>query len=91
MIHATSTLILNGINASSTTLAILQDATLFPLVIILIGLWVIPWKGYALWRAAKNNHKKWFIAILLLNTLAILEIVYIFTANKKARKENKND
>lgn len=46
-------------------------------------LWVLPWKGYALWLAAKNNHPRWFIALFLLNTLAILEIFYIFAIGRK--------
>jgi len=55
-------------------------------VLILIALWVLPWKGVALWRASKNNQKKWFIAILVLNTLAILEIIYIFYFSKQKTK-----
>ncbi|MDO8742946.1 MAG: DUF5652 family protein [Candidatus Azambacteria bacterium] len=47
-------------------------------IIWLILLWTLPWKGIALWRAVKNNHKKWFVALLVINTLAILEIIYIF-------------
>jgi lipoprotein signal peptidase len=46
----------------------------------------LPWKGVALWRAAINNHKGWFVALLLLNTLAILEIIYIFVFSKKSNK-----
>ena len=53
-----------------------------PLILFLILAWVLPWKGFALWKAAKNSHKKWFIAILVMNTLAILEIVYIFYFSK---------
>lgn len=41
-------------------------------------LWTLPWKGLALWKAAQHNHKKWFITILIVNTFAILEIVYLF-------------
>ena len=52
-------------------------------VIWLILLWVMPWKGFALWRAAENNHKKWFIALFLVNTMAILEIIYIFYFSKE--------
>ena len=55
--------------------------------LLLIMLWVLPWKGVALWKAAKNGHKKWFIAILILNTLAILEIIYIFFFSKKKNNE----
>ena len=50
------------------------------------ALWVIPWKGAALWKAARNGHKGWFVALLLLNTLAILEIIYIFVFSKKRGK-----
>ncbi len=49
----------------------------FPLIVI-ITLWSLPWKGYALWRASKRGDKKWFVALLILNTVAILEILYIF-------------
>jgi methionyl-tRNA synthetase len=53
------------------------------LVILLLVLWTLPWKGVALWRAAGNKHLGWFIAIFLLNTLAILEIIYIFGFSRK--------
>lgn len=51
-------------------------------VLILLMLWVIPWKGVALWKAARNSHKKWFIVILVINTLAILDILYIFVFSR---------
>jgi len=51
-------------------------------ILLLILAWTVPWKGVALWKAVKNNHKKWFIVLLLLNTLAILEIIYIFYFSK---------
>ncbi|MCH7529592.1 hypothetical protein IIB50_00525 [Patescibacteria group bacterium] len=47
-------------------------------IFALIALWILPWKGYAMWRAAQLNHKWWFIIILVVNTFAILEIIYIF-------------
>lgn len=54
-----------------------------PWFILLAVLWTMPWKGVALWRAAGNRHLWWFIAIFLLNTLAILEIIYIFAFSRK--------
>lgn len=48
-----------------------------------MAIWVLPWKGWALWLAAKRGEKWWFIAILVLNTLAILDIIYIFAIAKK--------
>ena len=47
-------------------------------IFYLLMLWVMPWKGVALWKASRNSHKIWFIALFLLNTLAVLEIIYIF-------------
>ncbi len=58
------------------------------IIIVLALLWTIPWKGVALWKAAQNKHKLWFILILLVNTLAILEIVYILAFSKKPQEEN---
>ncbi|MEK7646970.1 MAG: DUF5652 family protein [Patescibacteria group bacterium] len=53
-------------------------------VVLLLALWVLPWKGVALWKAAKNAQKSWFIALLVINSLAILEIIYIFYFSKKS-------
>lgn len=55
------------------------------LIAILIALWTIPWKGFALWKAARRGDNIWFIALLLLNTLAILEILYIFVFSERNR------
>ena len=40
--------------------------------------WVFVWKGFALWKAARQGAKWWFIALLVINTLGILEILYIY-------------
>jgi len=52
-------------------------------LILLAVVWALPWKGVALWRAAGNKHLWWFVALFLLNTLAILEIIYIFAFSRK--------
>ena len=46
-------------------------------------IWAVAWKGVAMWAAAKHSQKNWFIAILILNTLGILEIIYLFRFAKK--------
>lgn len=56
-------------------------------LIIIAVLWILPWKGYSLWTAAKNGHKRWFIALMVLNTFAILDIFYIFYIAKKTIKD----
>jgi hypothetical protein len=52
-------------------------------LIILLALWTIPWKGVALWKSARKSDKWWFIALLIINTLGILEILYIYIFSKK--------
>ncbi len=54
-----------------------------PWMILILALWIMPWKGYALWTASRNKSKIWFLVLLVLNTFAILEIVYIFYVAKK--------
>ena len=61
---------------------------LFPFgisVFLLLIVWTVTWKGLALWRAARNEHLAWFIILLLVNTLGILDIAYIllFSEPKK--------
>lgn len=60
------------------------------LLILLIYLWQLPWKAYALWKSARRKEVIWFILIFLVNTLAILEIFYIFyVAKEHTRKAKK--
>jgi hypothetical protein len=51
---------------------------LIPLII-----WELIWKGIALWKSGRNNQLKWFIAILILNTVGILPIIYLKFFQKK--------
>lgn len=45
--------------------------------------WTLPWKGLALWASARNGHRAWFVVLLLVNTLAVLEILYLANFQKK--------
>lgn len=56
-------------------------------LIVLTIVWVLPWKGVALWKAAQNKHQIWFIAMLVVNTFAGLEILYIFIFSKINKKK----
>ncbi len=56
-------------------------------LVIIIGLWVLPWKAVALWRSAQRKNKWWFIALLIMNTLGLLEILYIFVFSKNKKLE----
>jgi len=49
-----------------------------PGVAVLFLVWSVFWKGLALWKAAGKRHLVWFVILLVINTLGLLEIVYIF-------------
>ncbi|HCP08933.1 MAG TPA: hypothetical protein DIT25_04005 [Candidatus Moranbacteria bacterium] len=55
------------------------------LSLIIAAAWTIPWKAVALWKSARRGEKIWFTVLLLLNTLAILEILYIFVFSKRKK------
>lgn len=54
-----------------------------PVLVFAILVWTIIWKGIALWRAAKLEQKNWFIIILVISSLGIIELVYLFGFAKK--------
>jgi hypothetical protein len=45
---------------------------------LVLVLWSIWWKGLALWHSAQRGHTGWFLALLILNTAGILELIYLF-------------
>lgn len=63
---------------------VLENILANKVIIILIILWTLPWKGVALWKASRNKSKGWFVALFLINTLAILEILYIYVFSKRS-------
>ena len=54
--------------------------------VILIGLWSLAWKAFALWKAAGQKDKVWFVALIILNTAGILDILYIFVFSKRKQQ-----
>jgi hypothetical protein len=50
--------------------------------------WSIIWKGFGLWHSAKNSQRPWFIALLVINSLGILPILYLFAFRKNRNKIN---
>ena len=55
----------------------------FAVIAILVMVWTLVWKGLALWKAARSGSKVWFVVLLLVNTLGILDILYIYVFSKK--------
>ena len=52
--------------------------------LMLVALWTVVIKGYALWHAARSSQKWWFIALLFINTLGILEVIYLIWFRKNS-------
>jgi hypothetical protein len=63
-----------------STVASQLGISIWLLAVILI--WIAVWKLIALWTAARNKSLVWFIALALINTVGILEILYLFVFSK---------
>lgn len=55
-----------------------------PIFYLLIT-WSFIWKGIALWHSARNKQLAWYIALLIVNTVGILEIVYLVFFKKRKK------
>jgi len=58
----------------------------FGLILFILIIWSAVWKAIALWKAARNGHKGWYIALFIINTIGILEIIYILMYRDKQGK-----
>ncbi|MDD4588741.1 MAG: DUF5652 family protein [Heliobacteriaceae bacterium] len=56
-----------------------------PWVLIPLVLWSVVWKGFALWHSARNDQRGWFVALLVINTVGLLEIIYLSFFRRKTR------
>ncbi len=54
------------------------------LVLAVVVLWSLVWKGMALWKSAQKGSKVWFVVLLLVNTVGILDILYLYVFSKKS-------
>lgn len=56
-------------------------------ILLILTVWTLFWKGMALWFAARKRDKFWFVVILLVNTMGILEVIYLIVLrNQKVKK-----
>jgi len=71
----------------------LTDALPFNVTLgfVIVGLWELGWKGFGLWRSGRANQLYWFIAMLVLNTVGVLPIIYLlfFQKKRKSAKSSK--
>lgn len=59
---------------------------------LFIGLlvWSLVWKGMALWKAARKGETAWFVALLMINTVGILDILYLYVFSKETGSIERN-
>lgn len=62
------------------------SATATMILFFVIAIWSLVWKGLALWKSSQKKHLVWFIVMLIVNTVGILEILYIFLFSKMSLK-----
>jgi len=53
------------------------------ILILLIVIWDIAWKGVALWKSARNNQITWFVFLLVINSAGILPLAYLMFFQKE--------
>ena len=58
-------------------------------LVVVLGIWEAVWKAIALWRAGNDRNLLWFVLMFILNTLGILEIIYIFGISRPSRAQAK--
>ncbi len=51
-------------------------------LLVIVLAWSLAWKGFALWKSARRNQAVWFVVLLVVNTIGILEILYLFLFSK---------
>ena len=64
------------------------SVTLAAIVLLTIAIWTLVWKGLALWKSSKKNHLTWFVILLIVNTVGILEILYIYVFSKMGKRKS---
>ena len=70
---------MNYFNQMGANAWITHPAIMYPVLA-----WLVVWKGLALWYAARRGQKAWYVILLIVNTLGILEIIYIFAVAKRS-------
>ena len=70
---------MNGLDPTYGLLGFIQaNGALFAVLM----LWSLFWKGLALWHAGRRGQPWWFVIMLIVNTVGILEIIYLFAVCK---------
>ncbi|HPD81980.1 MAG TPA: DUF5652 family protein [Candidatus Pacearchaeota archaeon] len=56
-------------------------------LLVVIFVWSFIWKLLALWKSARKKHLIWFIVLGIVNTMGILEILYIYLFSEMSKSK----
>jgi len=59
-----------------------------PYWLLAAALWTIPWQAWSLWLAARRGDIWWFLVFVILNTLGLLNMFYIFVIAKQTDRRD---
>ena len=57
----------------------------FFFLLVPVVVWDVIIRGVALWKSARHTQKAWFIALLIVNSIGILPIIYLLFFQKKSK------
>tara|TARA_R100001143_G_scaffold63591_1_gene73029 strand:+ start:50528 stop:50737 length:210 start_codon:yes stop_codon:yes gene_type:complete len=63
---------------------ILENWSLFIVLIVVLSIWDIFWRFLAMWKAARRSQKGWFICLGIFSTAGILPIIYLLLYKDKS-------
>ena len=58
---------------------------IFIVLIVILAIFEIIMKGFAMWRASERKSKGWFWVLLVINTMGILPLIYLLTTSPKKK------
>jgi len=64
-----------------------QQLNVSPEILVILIIWTLLWKGLSLWKSASLQQPIWFVILLIINTLGILEIIYLIMYSQHSIKE----
>ena len=64
-----------------------MSQALFVVLLVALVIWSLAWKGVALWKSARNNQLPWFVILLFVNLVGLLEIIYLFFFQRDRNKK----
>lgn len=62
-----------------------QITTTWAVVLGILAAWDLVWRGLALWRASRLKNRNWFIALLVINSVGILPIIYLYSTQDHSK------